>query len=135
MVDPRSRFSVRKTADAVYVDVIEGQVLVKAPRGGARPVVVTAGQAQIREVAAAICVGVAGNTTSVVIIDGVARVGVVDLKDRGHVVSEVRVRTGDRVEVSRRDGGVMLRIGMNAAKQHGEQFGGLRGCSFEQSSP
>jgi ferric-dicitrate binding protein FerR (iron transport regulator) len=111
LVNPRSQISVHRTPDALFVQVMNGEVLLRMPKGIERHVVVTAAHARISNVEASVCVKVESDRTFVVILEGAARVGTLDLDDESHVVSEMTLRAGDRVEVSRGGGGVMFRIG------------------------
>jgi len=119
MLNPESYVSVRRTANALLIHVFNGRVLFK-PRDAHRPIVVTAGNAQITDVNAAICVRVQNDRTSVTVIDGVVRLSTrgfdedAEAKGKGrsgtYLINEMTLRTGDRAEVIKNGSDVMFRL-------------------------
>ena len=115
-VNTGSDVSVRKTRKRLFVQVLHGEALLDARESGSRRVVVRAGNAQVRNFNAVVCVGMDSDRASVDVIDGAARVANVDARD--HVVNEVTLHAGDRVEIGVRGELVSFRI---ASSGVGEQ--------------
>lgn len=105
-----SRVSIRKTPRALFVRVLTGEVLLKAQDVVVRPVVITAGNMRISAVDAVVCVGVNYDQSVIAVVDGITRVATLSIDDRSHVLSEMTLRAGDRMEVSRKGSEVILRL-------------------------
>ena len=109
-----SHISLRKAPEGVFVQVLRGEVLLNTRETALPPMIVRAGNAQIRDFDAAVCVGMEGGVASIEVIHGVARVGNIDSKSR--VVNEVTLEAGDRVEISGSPAAASIRfVGRNGA--------------------
>jgi ferric-dicitrate binding protein FerR (iron transport regulator) len=96
-LNPGSHVSMRRTPQAVFVEILQGEVLLKAHDPTFPPVVVHAGIAQIRNFNALVCVNRENDRASIEVIAGEARVGNVDAES--HIVNEVTLSAGNRVEI------------------------------------
>ena len=116
-LNPGSHVYVRKTPGALFVNILHGEALLRAREASTRrPVVVRAGNAQIRNYDAVVCVDVDGERASVDVIHGVATVGNVDAESR--VINEVTLRAGDRAGVS---SGPHVMFRLNGSGDEGER--------------
>ena len=97
-VNRGAHVSVVKTRKRLFVQVLHGEALLDARESGSRRMVVRAGNAQVRNFNAVVCVGMEGDRASIDVLDGAARVANVDAGD--HVVNELTLRAGDRAEIA-----------------------------------
>lgn len=119
-----SRVAVRRTRSALHVRVVSGTVRFNRRNTQARvagvATIVTTEQVQISHVDGTLCVRAQGDRTSIAVLDGVAQVSALELKERsvgngrveaaGHESFAMRLRSGDRAEVFRRGSDLVIRL-------------------------
>ena len=97
----RSRVSVERTAEALRIHVLAGEVLFKLRRGANYSLIVTAGSASLSHIEAAVCVGVDGERTVIAVMEGAVDMSVLNTDGQSMGTVEIPLRGGDRVELRR----------------------------------
>jgi ferric-dicitrate binding protein FerR (iron transport regulator) len=107
---PRSRVSVRRTTKALLVHIVKGEVLFKRRESSDYPVVVTAGNTQIRNMEAVVCVGVEKERTVIAVRDGATEMWVLRPDGTRYAMNEITLRAGDLVELRESGADVVVRF-------------------------
>jgi len=96
---PRSRVSLQKTTSSVFVHLLKGEVFLERRAPTRYAVTVTAGNAQLSNIKAVVCVGVWKDRTVVTVLDGSTEMSVIDVKGHPYGITAITLQAGDRVEL------------------------------------
>jgi ferric-dicitrate binding protein FerR (iron transport regulator) len=108
---PQSHVSVSKTADVLLVHVLKGEVLFTRRETAEYPTMVTAGDAQLRNIHAVVCVKVLKERTDVSVLDGMAELSEFRAEGDQQGMGGLTLRAGDQVELRRVGQGLEFRFG------------------------
>jgi ferric-dicitrate binding protein FerR (iron transport regulator) len=122
---PQSRVSVQKTAKALLIHVLKGEVLFNRRESSDYPVVVTAGNARISNIEAVICVGVEKERTVIAVLEGATEMSALGADRPSHAMNEVTLRTGDQVELRRVGPDVVLHFATDEVGGRGSCGAGI----------
>jgi ferric-dicitrate binding protein FerR (iron transport regulator) len=123
---PQSRVSVRKTAKALFIRILKGEVLFKRRVTRDYPVVVTAGNAQITRIEAVVCVGVEKERTVIAVLDGAIEMWALGPDRTRYAMHEITLRAGDRVELRQIGSDVVLHFATNVSVGRGSCASAIR---------
>jgi ferric-dicitrate binding protein FerR (iron transport regulator) len=116
---PQSRVSVRKTAKALFIHILKGEVLFRRRETIDYPIVVTAGNAQITRIEAVVCVGVEKERTVTAVLDGATEMWALGPDRTRYAMHEITLRAGDRVELTQIGSDVVLHFATDASVGQG----------------
>jgi ferric-dicitrate binding protein FerR (iron transport regulator) len=118
---------VRRTQNALHVDVVNGEALMTPGNIPSQSVSVSGGDARVDAVGATFSVSVASGRTTVAVAEGTVRLSALSPADSDslgagdtgsrRVGSQVALRAGDRAEVFRVGTDVMVRFSAVASKR------------------
>jgi ferric-dicitrate binding protein FerR (iron transport regulator) len=101
MLSARSRVSVHRTAEALRIHVLAGEVSFKLRGGANYSLIVTAGSASLSHIEGAVCVGVDRERTVISVLEGAVDMFVLNTDGQSMGTDGIPLRGGDRVELRR----------------------------------